>query len=94
MTRGDSGSVQSKLKTAGEKTPCCFLYYKYLPVMLSGFAAISCGVPTATTRPPRPGEIDGVHYFFISEDRFREMVDRGDVEACARLVAAFAEASL
>ena len=33
---------------------------------------------SATTRPPRPGEIDGVHYFFISEDRFREMVDRGE----------------
>ena len=27
---------------------------------------------TATTRPPRPGEVNGVHYYFYSEDRFRE----------------------
>ena len=26
--------------------------YKYLPVILSGFSRISCGVPVATTRPP------------------------------------------
>ncbi len=29
---------------------------------------------SATTRPPRPGEIDGVHYFFITKERFDEMV--------------------
>lgn len=29
---------------------------------------------SATTRKPRPGEIDGVHYFFLEEDRFREMI--------------------
>jgi len=28
---------------------------------------------SATTRPPRPGEIEGKHYFFISEDRFRTL---------------------
>ena len=27
-----------------------------------------------TTRPPRPGEIDGVHYHFIDESRFRKLV--------------------
>ena len=31
---------------------------------------------SATTRPPRPGEVDGVHYYFISQERFREMIDR------------------
>lgn len=31
-----------------------------------------------TTRPAREGEIDGRHYFFISEDRFREMIGRGE----------------
>ncbi|MDA8098376.1 MAG: guanylate kinase [Nitrospiraceae bacterium] len=31
-----------------------------------------------TTRKPRPGEIDGRDYFFISEDRFRDMIDAGD----------------
>ena len=30
---------------------------------------------SATTRPPRPGEIDGVDYFFVSPERFAEMVD-------------------
>ena len=29
---------------------------------------------SATTRSPRPGEIDGVHYFFIDEERFRQMI--------------------
>jgi guanylate kinase len=27
-----------------------------------------------TTRPPRPGEIDGVDYFFIEEPKFQEMI--------------------
>ena len=34
---------------------------------------------SATTRPPRPGERDGVHYFFVSDDEFDAMVDRGDL---------------
>lgn len=32
---------------------------------------------SATTRPARPGEIDGVHYFFKSEQAFREMIEQG-----------------
>lgn len=31
-----------------------------------------------TTRPPREGETDGRDYFFISEERFREMIARGE----------------
>jgi|WetSurSiteA1Bulk_404760.scaffolds.fasta_scaffold120629_1 guanylate kinase len=27
-----------------------------------------------TTRPPRPGEEDGVHYFFMTEKRFKERI--------------------
>lgn len=34
---------------------------------------------SATTRPPRPGEIDGVHYFFVSPERFDEMVAAGEM---------------
>jgi guanylate kinase len=30
---------------------------------------------SATTRPPRKGEIDGVDYFFVAHDRFAEMVN-------------------
>ncbi len=34
---------------------------------------------SATTRPPRPGEIDGVHYHFVDEATFDAMVARGDM---------------
>ena len=29
---------------------------------------------SATTRPPRPGETDGVHYYFVTRERFEEMI--------------------
>jgi len=29
---------------------------------------------SATTRPPRPGEVDGVDYFFHSEESFKRMI--------------------
>ena len=32
---------------------------------------------SATTRPPRPGEIDGVHYFFKTEEEFQDMINKG-----------------
>jgi guanylate kinase len=32
---------------------------------------------SVTTRPPRPGEIEGVHYQFISQERFDELVAHG-----------------
>src|SRR3954451_12950108 len=34
---------------------------------------------SATTRPPRPGEVDGVHYFFVSAERFDELVATGQM---------------
>lgn len=34
---------------------------------------------SATTRKPRPGEIDGQHYYFVSRDRFNAMVANGDL---------------
>jgi guanylate kinase len=30
---------------------------------------------SATTRAPRSGEVDGQHYFFISKDKFADMID-------------------
>lgn len=32
---------------------------------------------SATTRAPRAGEIDGKHYHFVSEDRFKELIEEG-----------------
>lgn len=32
---------------------------------------------SATTRAPRPGEVDGEHYHFISRERFQEMIESG-----------------
>lgn len=31
-----------------------------------------------TTRPPRPGEEDGVHYHFVTVERFQAMLGNGD----------------
>ncbi|MFZ4585817.1 MAG: guanylate kinase [Acidimicrobiia bacterium] len=33
---------------------------------------------SATSRPPRPGEADGVHYWFIDRAEFMRRVDAGD----------------
>ena len=33
---------------------------------------------SVTTRPPRPGEIDGVHYTFVSNEQFDAMVAEDD----------------
>jgi guanylate kinase len=33
---------------------------------------------SATTRPPRPGEVEGVHYRFVSDDEFDRMVAAGE----------------
>ena len=30
---------------------------------------------SATTRAPRPGEEDGVHYFFVTKERFEQMIE-------------------
>jgi guanylate kinase len=34
--------------------------------------SVSC-----TTRPPRPGEVDGVDYSFVSRERFQQLIDEG-----------------
>ena len=34
---------------------------------------------SATTRPPRPGEVDGKDYYFKSHDEFAALVDSGDM---------------
>ncbi len=34
---------------------------------------------SATTRNPRPGEQEGVHYFFISNDEFEKMIENDEL---------------
>lgn len=41
---------------------------------------------SATTRPPRPGETDGVDYAFVAEGRFDEMIQTGELLEWAEIV--------
>lgn len=34
---------------------------------------------SATTRPPRPGEVEGKNYYFVDRDQFTEMIARGEL---------------
>ncbi|WP_211698794.1 guanylate kinase [Mycobacterium spongiae] len=34
---------------------------------------------SATTRAPRPGEIDGIDYYFVTPTRFQELIDQGEL---------------
>jgi len=34
---------------------------------------------SATTRQPRPGEQEGVHYFFVTDAEFSRMIDAGEL---------------
>ncbi len=36
-------------------------------------------VVTATTRPKRPGEVDGVDYHFVSMGEFADMIEKGEL---------------
>ena len=63
-------------------------------IVLSGFAGVGKGTVlkslfethegyaysvSATTRDPRPGEVDGVHYFFITKERFEQMIGNDEL---------------
>ncbi len=51
---------------AGKGTVCKALMEKYPEVCMS---------VSATTRKPRPGEVDGVNYYFLEEEKFRSMIE-------------------
>ena len=34
---------------------------------------------SATTRPPRPAEQEGVHYYFVTPEQFREMIENDEL---------------
>lgn len=44
---------------------------------------------SATTRPPRPGEIDGVHYHFLDVDTFRSWIAQDEFLEYAEYVGNF-----
>jgi len=54
---------------AGKGTLCSQLLKRRPELVLS---------VSVTTRPPRPGEIDGVSYYFTDEARFKKMIDAGE----------------
>ena len=33
---------------------------------------------SATTRPPRPSEVEGVHYYFVTRETFEDMIAKGE----------------
>lgn len=34
---------------------------------------------SATTRPPRPSEVNGIHYYFVTKEAFEEMIAQGQM---------------
>lgn len=44
---------------------------------------------SATTRPQRPGEADGVNYFFVNHEQFRNMIDNQELLEYAEYVGNF-----
>ncbi len=54
----------------GKGTVVSFLRGKNSDIVLS---------VSATSRNPRPGEIDGVNYYFVSDERFKEMIKNNEL---------------
>lgn len=44
---------------------------------------------SATTRPPRKGEVDGVNYFFKTREQFERMIENGELLEWAEYVGNF-----
>ncbi|CAN5335272.1 hypothetical protein BH10ACT7_BH10ACT7_01430 [soil metagenome] len=54
----------------GKGTVSAFIRDNYPEVQLS---------VSATTRRPRPGEVDGVHYYFVSDQEFDRKIEAGEL---------------
>jgi guanylate kinase len=50
--------------------------------LLENFENLHLSV-SATTRDPRPGEVDGVDYFFLTKDEFKLLIETGQMLECA-----------
>ena len=44
---------------------------------------------SATTRQPRPGEVEGISYFFVSRDKFAEMISNNEFFEYAEYIEEF-----
>ncbi|MET3768065.1 guanylate kinase [Marisediminicola sp. UYEF4] len=64
----------------GKGTVSAFIRENYPDVHLS---------VSATTRAPRPGEVEGVNYFFVSDEEFDRLVERGEMLEWAKVHNAF-----
>ncbi|HEV7168958.1 MAG TPA: guanylate kinase [Micrococcaceae bacterium] len=70
IVRAGSGlTVLAGPTAVGKGTVSTYIRDNYPQVWLS---------VSATTRPPRPGEVDGVHYFFKSPEEFDRLVAQGE----------------
>lgn len=56
-----------------------------MKALLSQYDSYAFSV-SATTRAPRPGEVDGKDYFFISQDEFEKMIENGEFVEYAKYV--------
>jgi len=88
-TTGDADPLRHPRRGAGNGTL----------VVLSGPAGVGkstvadrvckqCGIRrsvSATTREPRPGEVNGRDYFFVTEEQFKEHIARGELLEHARV---------
>ncbi|MCU1407813.1 MAG: guanylate kinase [Glaciihabitans sp.] len=54
----------------GKGTVSAYIREHYPDILLS---------VSATTRQPRPGEIDGVHYYFVSDGEFDRMIESNEL---------------
>ena len=69
--------IVSGLSGAGKGTICKRIMEKYPDYELS---------ISATTRDPRPGEVDGREYFFITKEEFEERIRNGQLLEYAKYV--------
>lgn len=78
LTRENRGAVTAPARlvvlagptAVGKGTVSTFIRENYPEVHLS---------VSATTRPSRPGEIDGINYFFVSDAEFDQLVESGQM---------------
>lgn len=53
-------------------------------MLMDEFACVVASI-SFTTRPPRQGEVNGVHYYFISEEEFAQKISKGEFLEYVRL---------